>query len=249
MHGRLKRKDNRGGNPMALTLDFRVPVFVMVAQFNPAIFEMQWMAKHLLERQVGDAIQGLDVVMQHSSGLLHLKFLEGVALNVAEGRTEILMQDGTEACINAAEARLVRLLTLLPHTPLSAIGCNFEFVDPTPPQAIIDLFDTQEALEGQQDVLRRQVTVQLRLDDATLNLTRVLSDEGCRFSFNYHRNETDWEKYVAFIPGMIVRQRTHAENLLRTIYHYDEISTVGFVGTLTDGEDANVQEDVEGQTD
>lgn len=217
---------------MALTLDLRSPLLVLVAQFNPAIFEFPWIAKHLLDADEGAAVEALEVIMQVERSLQRLQFFEGVALNVQMGRTDLLVRDGSEASFEAAETRLIKLLSVLPHTPLTAIGCNFRFNDPTPSQGILDLFDTPEEIEGSFGVNSRQLTAQLQMDNGVLNLSRTLSAGICQFSFNYHRDEADPERYIEFLPGMIRNHLDHAREILKSLYGYDKFETVGFANGL-----------------
>jgi hypothetical protein len=226
---------------MALTLDLRSPLLVLVAQFNPAIFEFPWIAKHILEADEGAAVQALEVIMQLGSVGMRLQFFEGVAINVQPGRTDFLVQNGDAASFKAVEDRLTKLLAVLPHTPVAAIGCNFRFNDPQPPQNIIDLFDTPEGLEGEFNIKSRQSTTQLEVEGGVLNFSRTLSDAGCDFSFNYHRDETDAQKYADFVPGMVQAHLDHAAHLLNTTFGYGAFEKVGFVTEVEPGENADEQ--------
>lgn len=226
---------------MALTLDLRSPILVLVAQFNPAIFEFPWIAKHILEAGEGADVQALEVFMQLGNVAMRLQFFEGVAINVQPGRTEFLVQNGDTASFKAAEVRLTKLLEVLPHTPIAAIGCNFRFNDPQPPQNIIDLFDTPEGLEGEFNINSRESAAQLQIPGGVLNFSRRLSDAGCDFSFNYHRDEADAQKYADFVPGMVQAHLEHASHLLNTIFGYGGFDKIGFVTEVKSGESADEQ--------
>jgi hypothetical protein len=212
----------------ALTLDVRAPIVVLAGDFNAAIFQLGWVGTHLFGMPEGAEIQAQEVVIQADVGLLQLLFLEGVALNVTPTRIELFAVDSQPATLSKVEEVLGRIVEVLPHTPIRAIGCNFQYTDAEPDPTVMDLFDTPEAIEAEYRVTARQASVQVELDNSILNFTRASSGNAVRFIFNYHRAESEIAAYAAFIPGLVARNLEHSAAFVRSLYRYDGYATVGF---------------------
>src|SRR5690606_17590286 len=112
----------------------------------------------------------------------------------APNRIEAYVVDHSEATMAAVEKVIVNFFDALPHTPIRAIGCNFQFQDSEPSAEIIGVFDTPEAIEGQYQVISRQSTVQIQLDECVLNFSRSLTGDQVSFRFNYHKAVESAEK-------------------------------------------------------
>jgi len=220
---------------MTLTLESRSPIIVLVADFNPAIFDLPWIALHLFGRTEGEDVELTEILGQNGTTQLRLSFLDGVAINVSQGRTELWALNAEPDVLDRVEAVLLRMLEALPHTPLSAIGCNLIFTDSTPPAAIEDLFATREGLEAEGVLNSRNSGVQLQVDDQVLNFSRHLTGDGARFQFNYHRAQTDAEAYKKFVPGIIQRSLEHSSTLLKSYYQYEGYEVAAFIPPTTEG--------------
>lgn len=226
---------------MTLKLDTRAPIVVLIAQFNPAIFQPIWTARQLFDKKEGEDMQVMEMIAQSGTNLIQLRFFEGVALNVSSDRTEIFTIDGQAETLGNVETVLLKMFDVLPHTPVSAIGCNLTFVDDDPHPDLTALFETREALEGEGKLNLRQSGVQLQMDGPeVLNFNRAMTDQHVRYTFNYHRPEADITKYSDFVPGMIARSLAHSENFLKSYYGYDSHETIGFLADSQQGDGNNV---------
>lgn len=214
---------------MTLTLDMRAPTIVLVAQFNPAIFTPQWIARFLFDKKEGEDMEVLEMIAQSERGIAKFSFFEGVAISVASERTELLALNGQPETLANVESVLLKMLDVLPHTPLSAIGCNLNYVDDSAAENVTSFFQTPEGLEGEGKLNLRQSTVQLQLvAPEILNFSRIMTDQNVRYTFNYHRPETDLERYKEFVPGLIAKSIQHSETLLKSYYGYESHEVVGF---------------------
>ncbi len=222
---------------MTLVLDTRSPLLVLIADFNPAIFTPPWMAQHLYGHDEGDQITYHEFIVHNATEIRQVVFIDGVAVSVIGNRSEIFVINGDAANVKRAEEVVVRMMEILPHTPIAAIGCNLTFVDEEPGDDLIDLFKTPEGFETEGQLLSRQFGVQLQVDDhVVLNFGRQWSEQDVRFSFNYHRDETSAAAYRDFVPGIVERALDHSGNLLKSLYRYEEHSMIGFVPVATDEE-------------
>lgn len=228
---------------MTLILDTRAPIIVLVAQFNPAIFQPAWIARHLFDKKEGEDMPIMEMIAQSGNHIVQFSFFEGVALNVAPDRTELFVIDGQPQTLEKLEVILLKMLDVLPHTPVSAIGCNLTYVDDAPSPEVADLFETREALEGEGKLNLRQSGVQIQLDGAeVLNFNRIMTEQNVRFTFNYHRPETEISSYKDFVPGMTAKAIEHSKNLLNSYYKYDSHEVVGFMVESQQGDVGDVVE-------
>lgn len=227
---------------MTLTLDVRSPIIVLVADFNPAIFQTPWIAKHLFGKEEGEEMSIAEILAMNGSVAMPLTFLDGVAVSVTPSKTELWSLDGEDETLAQVESVLLNMLDALPHTPLTAIGCNLVYTDAEPPERVVDLFTTPEGLEAEGVLNMRQSGVQLQLDDHVLNFARFLTATDARFSFNYHRVQGDQAAYKGFVPGLIKRSREHSSALLKSFYGYEGYDLAGFIAAPSEGgEGKNVE--------
>lgn len=227
----------------ALKLDTRQPIFVIVGDFNPAIFSVGWVANNLHGIPIGTEIELTEIMAEVPGGLAQLNFINGVALVVTAGRLDAFVADQSPQRIEAVEQVLVRLMEVLPHTPFRGIGCNFSFADEEPTDVLLSLFDSPEGIEGEYVVRARQYMVQMEVDDALLNLTRATANGAVQFSFNYHRTLANPAEFAAIIPGLVDRSREHSLGLLKSLYQIENYEPVGFLPLVSveneDGQSSN----------
>ena len=222
----------------ALKLDTRMPVIVMVGDFNPAIFSTLWIAKNLHGYVEGDVIEGAEAFMEIGPGALaRLQFMNGVAIGVSNNRLDAYVIDHEPACLDALSRVLANIVDVLPHTPLRGLGCNLQFIEEDPSDAMLALFETPEGVEGEYIVRNRSFAAQLEADDAVLNFTRAYSDGPVQFNFNYHRALVDPAHYASVVPGLVERTRDHAVGVLRSLYGIDQYELTGFTPADVENDD------------
>jgi hypothetical protein len=227
----------------AIAVDIRAPLLVLVGSFNPAIFAPAWLATNVFGVVEGTELSVLEALIElDPQTLLQLSFVNGVAINVAPNRMDIFVIDSSDETLKAAEGALIKVFELLPHTPVQALGCNYRCVDADPSPDVIDLFDSNEGVEGKYAVRSRQYTVQIELDGALLNFSRATFNNEVHFSFNYHRNLKSVDEIASIIPGLIKADLEHGAALLQSLYGYDERSTLEYAANFSQGELAHAAE-------
>jgi hypothetical protein len=119
------------------------------------------------------------------------------------------------------------LLSLLPHTPISGLGINFNFSDDNIDQAVIDMLKTKENLNQLRTILNESITTAMAYkDNAILNLVRYHGLESAVFNFNYHHACDSAEAAARLLPGAIQACYDDATDLLLKVY---DLSGVEFV--------------------
>ncbi len=206
---------------MTLVLDLRAPVIVFAAKFNPAIFDIGWIARHIYGKDEGTNIAVSEIIGQMDQTFIHLKFIDGVAVSVSAERTEIFAINDRAETFDKVEHFILKMIEILPHTPVSAIGCNFRFSDDDPSSDVVALFDPRENLDDFGVLNARQSGAQIQISSREiLNFTRAISRESASYSFNYHIAENDALRYPSFMRGFIQRSLKYSIDLLSSCFGY-----------------------------
>jgi hypothetical protein len=108
---------------------------VLLGAWNSAIFTPDWLAEHL-------GIERSDQRIEFPVGNPRLPIrytFEGMAMVVGENQLVLgPTRDGDDVLARMEEHARALLLTLR-HTPMGAIGINFEFIESDPPTILVDL--------------------------------------------------------------------------------------------------------------
>lgn len=220
-----------------LALDIRGPIIVAVGAFNPAIFSQSWIATNVFGVSEGSEIAVLEVIVQvDPQSILQLRFIEGIAINATHNRIEFYVANKDPATFTAAENALRKVLELLPHTPVQALGCNLRWVDSDPSENMIDLFDSPEGLEGTFKVQAKQFAAQILHEDVVLNFSRASANGEVQFSFNYHRPVTNADECRLIAQDMIRQDMEHSTGMMMSLYGYGTFETLGYATDNQQGE-------------
>ena len=98
---------------------------------------MQWVATNLYEIEPGLQFELYEVVGQIGSVHLALTFMENVAIQMTADRTDIFVAEAKPEVYERVEQVLLKMIEILPYTPLQVVGCNINFADEEPPELIV----------------------------------------------------------------------------------------------------------------
>lgn len=209
---------------------------VIVGRWNPHIFSIDWVAKHLFDYREGATVE---VVQMMSPGLAPIFLIQDVGFRCTRDRLEIFAREGSEACLRSVETLAVKALSTLSHTPVSAIGANFDFIEDDVPPEMADLLATPERMETKFTIVANSFETRIDLEkDVTLGIRRGIIGGAAQISLNYHRESQNAAKLAEIIPGLLERRWAHARELLLSLYQIEESGVL----TLDGREEANDQE-------
>ncbi len=171
----------------------------------------------------------LEAMAEVPGGLAPLTFIEGVALTVSASRLDAIVLSHEAPRLAALEKVLIKLVEVLPHTPLRGLGCNLQFVDDDPSDTLLAFFNSPEGIEGDFTTHDRQFSVQLDIEGGILNFNRAEINGTVRFGFNYHYSPSEPEEYAAIIPDLVNKSREHASKLLAALYGLNEFETISYM--------------------
>lgn len=192
---------------------------VLLGAWNTAIVTPDWLTKHAgLSGQV-------QIEFPVGNPLLPIRYTlpQGIRLVALQDRLILAPQTVTDEDLAAVEGLARKVLEILTHTPVTAIGVNFEFAEDNPPEDLKSLFKVADSsrlaaadfvVEGS-EIRRRlrqgaDVALNLALRQVGAPLTTVM--------LNFHRDVDSAQTAAAYLSGRFVKYRDLAVRLLRDVY-------------------------------
>lgn len=198
-----------------MKLDLRNATLVFLGAWNPAIFQPPWIAKYLHEKPEGERVEGSEVTVLSPSGPKRIFFIDDIGLSALSDRIEIFLNADNDDARGRAESVAIRLLSVLPHTPLGGFGVNYHYIEPDPEAELLDKFVTAEKINEHYKILNRNFSSALEMPNGVvLNLSRHVSDTEVVLDFNYHYQRIDRSAVEAAIQGII---KKHLDSSLETL--------------------------------
>jgi hypothetical protein len=113
---------------------------VVVGAWNPAILTPEWLLRRAFGAEgAGDEEVGIE--WSPSSGIPATYLIRGVYFHALSRRLTVRPATVTEDSLNLAGRCVRNVLEALPHTPVSAFGHNFSFVEDDADADHLDVFN------------------------------------------------------------------------------------------------------------
>jgi hypothetical protein len=156
--------------------------------WNRMIFTGSWVGQKLF------GAEELDIRVPFMPRAPIVYIHKDIVLGISEESLFVNSKTATLASMEEAESIACKILTELPHTPISAIGVNFAYEESAPPGHILSLFNIAD--EAEIDAIgwglsNTTIVRKLTREGKTLNL--ILSYENGPVSIhgNFHCDVTD----------------------------------------------------------
>lgn len=163
---------------------------VLLGIWNPAILNPVWLAQNVHETAAGQGVQVQAEQFLLVPGQPPRFTVFGIRYTPSRNRLVIHPTEVTEENFGLAQRVAGRILSLLPHTPIAAVGQNFEFVEEHPAPEQLTIFDAANDLAERCDFdfesVSKQLTTSMRTEDRLVNLTRLNTGGQLRLKFNFH---------------------------------------------------------------
>lgn len=199
---------------------------VLVGQWNPAVFNPEWVGRNLNE--------GRPVTAELAAGLGLLALagwrvvLDELVVIPSRDRLTVGARATSDAALQRVEEATRRILELLPHTPLLAAGINFTFVETAPAETTLDLVrspDLGRFAEAGLGVVSHALHRTVRSGEEMLNTVVTMAEDGkIHASVNIHRDlsQLQPEQRAAScreaLRGKLTKAREEALGVLRAVY-------------------------------
>jgi len=194
-------------------------VIVLLGNWNPFILGPHWVAKNIFERDKIEAelFVGPVTVSRFSD--------ESVRIEPRNDKVMVRAKKTTDENLNRIETMARRLVTMLPHTPLTAYGINHAFVETSPTELLANLFHFKDRdyLPSQMPIGSYEIQRSLLAGDYDINFTISKKQESndIRFDFNFHYKRAprlDGDVGDILNEGVVLRHYREAKDILESKY-------------------------------
>jgi hypothetical protein len=198
-----------------MKLDLRRPTLVLAGAWNPAIFKPAWIGLHVFGIPAGAEFTVIGVQIVDGGEQKLAFYINNVGISVSPNRLEIFAVD--PGAFDDIENATAKILELLPHTPISAYGINFQFVEEKPSSDLMARIRGHDELEKRFDVAKENISSTINLEPKVqLNLQRKKSDSSLIFSFNFHRSGVEIRN--SSIRGEVQMRLAQALSIMKDVY-------------------------------
>lgn len=192
---------------------------VVVGQWNPRIFAPPWVAKNLFpSADLGDV--QMEVLLLPVD--YHARLSVGSVVLIPTNEKVIVgVRSAADEALAAAEDVALRVLDLLPHTPVTGVGVNFGYVEDDPSPRLLGLLglpDLGELSNYGAQISRTEITRRLQIDTHALNLTLALEDGRVELGLNFHHDTPDTVSAANALRGQVRKLRMLGYNVLQEVY-------------------------------
>jgi hypothetical protein len=195
---------------------------VLAGAWNTAILTPEWLTKHL-------GVDGGSVQIEFPIGnpLLPIRYtFQNVRMVVVRDRLIIAPNANDPTVLARAETFAKKILNTLTHTPMSAVGVNFDFIEADAPTDLKNLFRAQDStkLAGADFVVEAtELRRQLRRGqgEPVVNLTLRQAAPEIAIHVNFHKDAPDAASAAAYLDGRIMKCRDLTMKFLHDVYSLD----------------------------
>ncbi len=190
---------------------------VLVGSWNVRIFSPLWVGQHLFDSKEVEMEVGI------GAGVHPMRYRKGDALIIPrDDRIIFGTRSDRDEALSLLESLSSKTLDLLPHTPISAVGINFGFVEEGPESDLLELFnvpDSTRLASWATDIRRKELTRQLETKEGIMNLKQVLHDGKVEFHLNFHEDADSPIKAKESLEGKVLRRRDFAIEFVKEVYN------------------------------
>lgn len=180
------------------------------------IFTPNWIGKKIFNVKTIDRLVSIlptaPVVYQEDT----------LRISIGEEKLVISLLELNRSCMQKAEDKATKILKLLNHTPVSAIGVNFGFTEESPSDPLLELFaypDNADISTQGWSISKNQLMRRLKdHDNKPLNFTLSFDRTKVHFDANFHRAVESADQGVEALKGCTVPMYECFINLLLEVY-------------------------------
>ena len=191
---------------------------ILVGGWNPSILQPNWLAKEIFQIAEGEDVPAT-VGFPLSFGGPPKVSMQGVTFIPASDNLSILPGQPAVQSFQAAENFATNLLRTLPHTPITAFGENYVYVEDHPNRELLNIFSLDDDIEtriGGEGIDYSQLSISksINLNGCLLNLKRSFVDDVVTFSFNFHYEVSSAAEAREKLPGTLMNNYTLCQTVM-----------------------------------
>jgi len=193
-------------------------VFVMVGQWNYAIFNHEWVAKYLIPNK------DLNVeIPLNTFGSMKISTDE-LSIFVIDGKLNIQILKHSDEVLEKIGDIAMQIADYLPHTPVSAFGINYVF-EQDHSGKMDELFKFEDSgklatIGGEPD--STIITRRIKNDDYVLTFMIAKNETNYTCNFNYNFVIKSMVEFKSkFDSKLLVEFKKNSINMLTDLYNFD----------------------------
>lgn len=147
---------------------------------------------------------------------------QSVRVSPRDDRLLISVTDDSQETLDHAQEAAIRILTLLEHTPVRALGVNFGFHEEAPGDALLTAFalgDASQVVGVADAITRTEVGRRLQIDGDVVNLKLTFEPPTVDIHVNFHWTATGAQNARETLAGIVMTDlRDRCIDILDTAY-------------------------------
>lgn len=213
-----------------MKLDLRLPTIVVTGAWNPKIFSPQWISKHLFGYDEGVNVNIEQIVVATDNQQpTTITYIDHVGLRASESRVELFMDQLEADNFTLLERVAKNTISILQHTPLGALGVNFNFIEEEPEDDLIDKLKSPDGLERKFAIKAQSFKATIGLEEhQDLNLSREISDGLVKINFNYHFSPLRLDIADGILDDCVSNSLVKTREYLDQLYGLEEFELIIF---------------------
>jgi|JI10StandDraft_1071094.scaffolds.fasta_scaffold104566_1 hypothetical protein len=194
---------------------------VLVGAWNTAILTPDWLTKQL------GASGPVQIEFPIGNPNMPLRYtLNGVHLVVTREHLVLAPSADDAEILGRMESYCKSILTVLTHTPVSAIGINFAFLEEAPSDDLKSLFKASDLAKiNDADLVVEGTEIKRRLrlpQNGVLNLSlQQTNGSQVVLNLNFHRDVESAAAAATYLDSRVTKYRALATKFLRDAYELD----------------------------
>lgn len=177
---------------------------LILGRWNPAVLSPQWIRNNIIDSEVSFAIP-----IDDSGAPSRLSF-SNIHLFPTRRYLDARPTDVQENAFTTVGEIVSKILALLSHTPISAVGINFRFIEVAHTENLAPNFQFDDAAKISHDkysLLTSSINRSFRLEnDDKLNLSLIYDGKEMSVEFNFHTDSSD----LAIIQSKLTAENINA---------------------------------------
>jgi hypothetical protein len=193
---------------------------VVAGAWNAQIFKPDWVCEHLF------GVKELEIQFNlHGSSVFPSLKTSEIIFSPTDNQVVCGIRNIKDSTLIKAEELVIKVLSMLSHTPINAVGVNFSFSDENPSDKLLNLFDFNDTVSFSDHnfiVKESQVYRQIEHNDFTLNLRQTIGTDppSAMFShFNFQKEVSDTNDASHWLKGKVLECKSTAYKLVKEIYN------------------------------
>lgn len=191
--------------------------FVVAGRWNIAILSPKWVGETIFDQST------MQILFDVTGGTPPKYETDSIRISVTRNRLEMFPLKDEEPLLQKIEDSIVKVLSILKYTPITAFGQNFHYrVSSTEaPEEIEKLFrltdDEKIASVDMGTEIRTEIIRSIREDDRILNMKLARTPE-YDIALNFHYNVNDADRAAKLMKNTYVANKNLGLELLESVY-------------------------------